>query len=95
MKSIQQQRKDVRRLWYRTHLMLDELYADLPDEWERIVLQHADRAPDGTLRITPMARARILAACEQSLIALEMPVTFALSGAVKRAAALPREAIEP
>jgi hypothetical protein len=95
MKPIKHQRQDLRRLWYRTHLALDDLYADVPDHWAHLVMQHAERDRNGNLRITPFAKARILAACEADLIDLEMAVTVLLSGAVKRAADLPHEAIAP
>lgn len=95
MKPIKHQRQDLRRLWYRTHLALDDLYADMPDHWAQLVMQHAERDRDGNLRITPLAKAKMLAACEADLIDLETAVTLLLSGAVKRAAELPREAIAP
>lgn len=93
MKSIQQQRREVRRLWHAAHLALDDLYAPLAVDWEQAVLRHAELQPDGTLRITPMAKAKILATIDASLEGVEPAITLALAAAVKRSTQLPREAV--
>lgn len=93
MQSIAIQRQAFRTLQYQGHLATDGIFAGLPDAWEAIVLKHAVKGKDGTLRITPAAKAKILAECDAALAALDVPIAAMLGAAVKRATALPREAV--
>jgi hypothetical protein len=93
MQSVAEQRRAVRLLQLQGQQALDRAFAGLPEQWEAIVLKHAERQKDGTLRITERAKGKILAECAADLVKLEPPIAAVVGQAVKRARQLPGEAL--